>query len=536
MIYVEKLELTIKMAFKTILLHHNVHNNISKSIDIDHNANMNTGPIGFILLAIDDIGGIIADQDNESGFSFLKVLTNSIGELLISGYQNYMITSLITGTIFQPVQTGLKSSSHPFVSLPVPLFNLTISYNLANNILFNELKSTSYESLYDTIINSIQYQLLLADIGGIPRYITKLVAKIISNLKDFNTIDEFIWIDIKNEIFSEIKNRYYTYGYPLIMKELVANIMTKDSKLIGSLIEYKDLQDNGYVFIDEKKSILTIPFVILYGLCLNGKEFGFPSATRKLITFVKDMKNDWKDFIIFNAMFQCMLLTYYSQKKDREHREESNDITIGHNIDISTYFHGAIIGQNLLNQSISIPQLNHHNEESVNVIVANHRFPETSVLTFLRDSIELEIPLNGKYVIINANDAMSDVINVHPVVNHSKPILIFIHLKHTNIEDIIQNIINNEKQLTNKYCYEKEKKSVRKGIANNSESEMKPYSSIIHVIITNKRFDEKLNSFNYPNIILITFNELESFFTKTFADRFDILRKYLLKEEIFINN
>jgi hypothetical protein len=80
----------------------------------------------LLYLAVDDVGQVLpAEKTDRSQFyrSFLKNITNIMGALLIRDAPNIFVVTMLTGTIYEDIVDVLKSSSHPYKNLGVPLLS-----------------------------------------------------------------------------------------------------------------------------------------------------------------------------------------------------------------------------------------------------------------------------------------------------------------------------------------------------------------------------------------------------------------------------
>eukprot|EP00808_Paulinella_micropora_P003715 g29695.t1 len=235
-------------------------------------------PVVFYL-AIDDAGQtLLKDVENaQAARSFLKDISNAAGSWLLRPPRSVFPITLITGTTAQAIGSILSTeSSHPYVSLPVPLLPL------------NESDAILRELGLEDWANDGQVQQLLADIGGLPRLLEILFSSLQQLVKRGQRPTNASWATVQRALMTFVEQRTGHLNeevvHAIVRAALTRETMTNEDVAHGQQT-WGDLERCGAVFLREQKQggmVVEVPYLMIEGKVRNLKKRRLPDVVEAL--------------------------------------------------------------------------------------------------------------------------------------------------------------------------------------------------------------------------------------------------------------
>jgi hypothetical protein len=365
----------------------------------------------LIYLLIDDLSGIVSPIERAESVvalvdkvdpkqhqkmvekkDFLRDMSSLVGNLYAE-QTSYFLVTVMTGTIYTTVEEVFQGTHRSFINLPVPLLSQEQSLQLVRS------------ALGDGVADMLDVQLLLCDIGGIPRYIVDTI-DLLSDVKKKKG-ESAIPVEIsstRSTILSRISSRFNFRVDSCIADDICRNVIMRNiisisnaitvparGQEVSQTVTYRDLENSGLIYfqyINDEEVIVQVPLMLLEVYARCSKE-GSSSLTLTLINKLVEALKSYEEWESFVVAYHAMLLTLYDRDADK--------------VKLGNLFRGALMSEAMSNKVINLPRLGP--TDYVKVKKLPHRFPE------LDDSCDVII--EDKVVYHNAGGAKFDGFSVH---------------------------------------------------------------------------------------------------------------------------
>eukprot|EP00808_Paulinella_micropora_P014526 g45664.t1 len=191
----------------------------------------------------------------------------------------------------------MGKSSHPYVSLPVPL----LSFNESDDIL-RELGLEDWA-------NDGQVQQLLADIGGLPRLLEILFSSLRKLVERGQRPTNASWATVQHALMTFVKQRTGPVEeevvHAIVRAALTRETVTYEDVAHGQQT-WGDLERCGAVFLREQKQrcmVVEVPCLIIEGKVRNLKKRRLPDVVEALFRVPEPRFWEWRTWEKFNALF-----------------------------------------------------------------------------------------------------------------------------------------------------------------------------------------------------------------------------------------
>eukprot|EP00808_Paulinella_micropora_P001017 g57174.t1 len=358
-------------------------------------------PVAFYL-AIDDVGQTLLDANNaKDARSLLKHVSNVAGSWLLGPPRSVFPITLMTGTTAQAITSILSTeSSHPYVSLPVPLLS------------FNESDAMLRELGLEDWANDGQVQQLLADIGGLPRLPEILVSSLQKLVERGQRPTNASWATVQHALMMFVKQRTghveEEIVHAILRAALTRETVTNEDVAHGQQT-WGDLESCGAVFLREQKQggmVVEVPYLIIEGKVRNLRKRRLPEAVEALFRVPEPRFWEWQTWEKFNALFDGSTAWLLAQ------REGKGSQTVS----VARFYRGALVGPAIANWEFGL-------SPRVEFQICEKRFPETSTRPSHQGK---EFSWRaGEVSVMNADGAKADHFMAAPLVNSSEVLFRF---------------------------------------------------------------------------------------------------------------
>eukprot|EP00808_Paulinella_micropora_P017264 g661.t1 len=350
-------------------------------------------PVAFYL-AVDDVGQTLLPADNAKvARSFLKDISNAAGSWLLGPPRSVFPITLMTGTTAQAITSILATeSSHPYVSLPVPLLS------------FNESDAMLRELGLEEWANDGQGQQLLADIGGLPRLLEILFSSLQTLVEMGQRPTNASWATVQHALMTFVKQRTghveEEVVHAIVRAALTRETVTNEDVAHGQQT-WGDLESCGAVFLREQKQggmVVEVPYLIIEGKVRNLRKRRLPDVVEALFRVPEPRFWEWQTWEKFNALFDGATAWLLAQ------REGKGSQTVS----VARFYRGALVDPAIANWEFGL-------SPRVEFQTCEKRFPETSTRPSHQGK---EFSWRaGEVSVMNADGAKADHFMAAPLVN-----------------------------------------------------------------------------------------------------------------------
>eukprot|EP00808_Paulinella_micropora_P030802 g8873.t1 len=344
-------------------------------------------PVAFYL-AIDDAGQTLLDVENaQAARSFLKDISNAAGSWLLRPPRSVFPIILITGTTAQAIASILSTeSSHPYVSLPVPLLSL------------NESDDILRELGLEDWANDGRVQQLLADIGGLPRLLEILFSSLQELVERGQRPTNASWATVQRALMTFVEQRTGHLNeevvHAIVRAALTREIVTNYGVAHGQQT-WGDLERSGAVFLRKKKQ---------GGMVVEKRRL--PDIVEALFRLPEPRFWEWQTWEKFKALFDGATAWLLSQREGMDSQTVS----------VARFYRGALVDPAIANWEFRL-------SPRVEFQTCDKRFPETSTRPSHQGK---EFSWRaGKVSVVNADGAKADHFMAAPLVNSSEVLVRF---------------------------------------------------------------------------------------------------------------
>eukprot|EP00808_Paulinella_micropora_P030034 g48185.t1 len=359
-------------------------------------------PVVFYL-AIDDAGQtLLKDVENaQAARSFLKDISNAAGSWLLRPPRSVFPITLITGTTAQAIGSILSTeSSHPYVSLPVPLLPL------------NESDAILRELGLEDWANDGQVQQLLADIGGLPRLLEVLFSSLQELVEKGQRPTNASWATVQRALMTFVEQRTGHLNeevvHAIVRAALTRETVTNEDVAHGQQT-WGDLERCGAVFLREQKQggmVVEVPYLIIEGKVRNLKKRRLPDVVEALFRVPEPRFWEWRTWEKFNALFDGATASLLAQ------REGEGSQTVS----VARFYRGALVDPAIAKWEFGL-------SPRVEFQTCEKRFPETSTRPSNQGK---EFSWRaGEVSVMNADGAKADHFMAAPLVNSCEVLVRF---------------------------------------------------------------------------------------------------------------
>eukprot|EP00808_Paulinella_micropora_P026810 g59337.t1 len=359
-------------------------------------------PVVFYL-AIDDAGQtLLKDVENaQAARSFLKDISNAAGSWLLRPPRSVFPITLITGTTAQAIGSILSTeSSHPYVSLPVPLLPL------------NESDAILRELGLEDWANDGQVQQLLADIGGLPRLLEILFSSLQELVEKGQRPTNASWATVQRALMTFVEQRTGHLNeevvHAIVRAALTRETVTNEDVAHGQQT-WGDLERCGAVFLREQKQggmVVEVPYLIIEGKVRNLKKRRLPDVVEALFRVPEPRFWEWRTWEKFNALFDGATASLLAQ------REGEGSQTVS----VARFYRGALVDPAIAKWEFGL-------SPRVEFQTCEKRFPETSTRPSNQGK---EFSWRaGEVSVMNADGAKADHFMAAPLVNSCEVLVRF---------------------------------------------------------------------------------------------------------------
>ena len=162
--------------------------------------------------------------------------------------------SLITSSIETVITDMLKISLCPYYPIPLALLSFRDSYQMASDILFEDISSYN---CFQQITDSIDFKSVLAELGGVPRFVIKFVSIIAERVRNDISCESYdssyvqtVIILSKIDVYNYVRSRYIVSGFCDELPHIV-ELAFMITKIDPTNPDYVSLQDSGLLFIEK---------------------------------------------------------------------------------------------------------------------------------------------------------------------------------------------------------------------------------------------------------------------------------------------
>jgi hypothetical protein len=457
----------------------------------------------LFYLGIDDVSSIVPLGEKVSaasnwsvakGKTFLKEIFNGLFEMY-SG-EEYFLACIVSGTIYGPVSDILTDTAQKFANLPVPLLPLDETVDLAIRAMKQEVAQGRSHYAYRNDDICMPFKLLLADIGGIPRYVWEAIEFVM--LHDPTLVDDIAWEKIRESLTSNMKSRYKLEEN--VLKEalylaLLRQVYSPDRPVSGGET-LRDLENRGKLFIStlpHKPGEYVVQIPLMHLECYLSGNKQLQSMIKKL----RDLRNwmNWEDLCIHYEALLLHSVRYFCASS-------------GATITVGEFYTGAIVGSEVADFCLSIPDAS--DNRPIKVVQLQAWYPETARA--------LPGPVDSRFhkVYKNARGAKIDAFIFHKGVEKDTSLLRCLHFKHTEAgkTDLTLSDIDGDKKGADEALKE----------ASATRPELQGCSAI-HVQISNRALRIPDGTHLPEDVVVITKDELPAYFGFTFADRMELMMR-----------
>eukprot|EP00808_Paulinella_micropora_P023904 g14030.t1 len=313
-------------------------------------------PVAFYL-AIDDVGQTLLDANNaKDARSFLKDISSAAGSWLLGPPRSVFPITLMTGTTAQAITSILSTeSSHPYVSLPVPLLS------------FNESDAILRELGLEDWANDGQVQQLLADIGGLPPLLEILFSSLQKLVERGQRPTNASCATVQDTLMTFVKQRTghveEEVVHAMVRAALIRETVTNEDVAHGQQT-WGDLERCGAVFLREQKQggmVVEVPYLIIEGKVRNLKKRRLPDVVEALFRVPEPRFWEWQTWEKFNALVDGATAWLLAQ------REGEGSQTVS----VARFYRGALVDPAIANWEFGL-------SPRVEFQTCEKRFPETS--------------------------------------------------------------------------------------------------------------------------------------------------------------
>lgn len=313
----------------------------------DHHRRLHLSPTSdfrtLLYVAIDDITSIYSYSalglTHDIGKGFLKRLFDILSSLYSS--KPYFFVSMVTGTILGPTSDVLNNTSRQYFNLPVPLLTLDQSMELARDAFSRaDIPKVTMDKF-----DLQKFQLLLCDIGGIPRYVWNAIDSVLVNRLQYVDLAYLRWT-IKTKISQRhaISKSSVDICLQIISAVVLRIPVNSTSQVLGvaEKVSWEDLENSGLVYFAHGTDLMLTSEVqvilpILHFECMMESHFSSPT---NLIDSLVRM--EWKSWEMFVASHDALLLILY--------RLQGRDM-----VRVSEYYKGAVVGSAVKDLTLNFP-------------------------------------------------------------------------------------------------------------------------------------------------------------------------------------
>ncbi|KAJ3428897.1 hypothetical protein M0812_24233 [Anaeramoeba flamelloides] len=478
-------------------------------------------------------------QESKSNF---KELLKAIGHIM-THFEEICIVPICTGTSEFDISFLSTEYSRNLINLkPLKFESIKrIFQNYTKQLKNGFMKQILTKHLIDEEKNV--FQIILGDIGSIPRYLNEFQKLLKKYEKSFyeNQSNVESLNRIETKIFSQLNIKYFFGEFHkneeiskriLELSLLLIPIYRNDQIIQQNNLKFHDLEREGTLFLipssstsEKNKFLVYIPFIFLH--YLNQKYLIFENQYLKPINLKEEW--NWQDFENFHLEFERVynntLFNYYKKNtKITKTTTTTSSSSLSSSsivcLPLKTIYRGAYISnkQSQLIQLSNLKKYFHQNHciKKQNSILINNNF-----LKILNDLDQVE---NMKEKIQNKESCIIKCSKGNPLVdsfiirydNNLKPVLISCQLKHTVLSN---NLTINFSQI--KKWYKQTKKCIENGLTNKNKNNP-IFQHFFYFWLTNRQISECVNQ-QYldknPDLIIICQSNLEVYLGKNLAHR-----------------